>query len=231
MAAGNCVPNAKDLVERNVNLKKGATKHCSWGVCRTDSRFIDKAPTGTFFIRFPKPGKIKEFMTDWEKRREQEKTEKCKRWVHACGRQDFSIEKVKKDTYICSLHFIGQHGPTAENPDPILATLSGKELVRKTSKRKPPTKREFTSSKKRRKATDDGALQTNVETNLNGETACDEQLELLDETATKLEKSTQTTDYNKQIIASKVDNVILRNELNLIATSSLSQKEVKAVWT
>ena len=222
-------PDVNDLVERNGNLKKGATKHCSWGICKSDSRFIDKAPVGTFFVRFPKPGKIKDSMTEWEKGKEVEKTAKCKRWVHACGRQDFSIEKVKKDTYICSLHFIGQHGPTAENPDPILATLSGKELVRKTSKRKPPAKREFNSSKKL------DELETNLEihvqenlnsdeTNLNvEETACDEQLELLDETVTKMEKSTQTTDYNKQIIASKEDNVILRNELNLIATSSLSQ--------
>ena len=235
MAARSRFPDVNDLVERNGNLKKGATKHCSWGICKSDSRFIDKAPVGTFFVRFPKPGKIKDSMTEWEKGKEVEKTEKCKRWVHACGRQDFSIEKVKKDTYICSLHFIGQHGPTAENPDPILATLSGKELVRKTSKRKPPAKREFNSSKKRRKATKSDELETNLEihvqenlksdeTNLNvEETACDEQLELLDETVTKMEKSTQTTDYNKQIIASKVDNVILRNELNLIATSSLSQ--------
>ena len=54
------------------------------------------------------------------KRTEKQKTEKSKRWLHACGRKDFSrISDTKKDTYICSLHFAGEHGPTDENPDPI----------------------------------------------------------------------------------------------------------------
>ena len=36
-----------------------------------------------------------------------------------CGRKYFTIHDVKKDTYICSLHFIGGKGPTDEHPDPV----------------------------------------------------------------------------------------------------------------
>jgi hypothetical protein len=62
-----------------------------------------------FFIPFPKP-KTNEL--------------KCKKWISACGREYFTIDKVKKWTYICSKHFVGGTGPTEENPDPIPATYT-----------------------------------------------------------------------------------------------------------
>lgn len=80
--------------------KAGATKHCSWGICPSDSRYPDKLPPETFFIRFAKPGKVKESMTDWKKQQEMQKTLKAKWWIHTCGRKDFSTEYIKKDTYI-----------------------------------------------------------------------------------------------------------------------------------
>ena len=66
-------------------------------------------------------------MTLWEKDRENVKTEKDKKWVHACGR-GFSIKNIKKGTFIWFNHFIGCCGPTEEDPDPLLATLTDKEL-------------------------------------------------------------------------------------------------------
>ena len=57
-------------------------------------------------------------------------------WVHACGRKGFTIDKITKDTYICSLHFVGGNGPTEEDPDPINASLLECELVRKKDKKK-----------------------------------------------------------------------------------------------
>ena len=49
------------------------------------------------------------------------------------------LKALKKDTFICSNHFIGGCGPTEEDPDPLLATLTDKELKKKaTRKRKPP---------------------------------------------------------------------------------------------
>ena len=65
--------------EGNINLmnKKGATKHCSRGLCNMDSKC---------------PERMKEEVL---------KTEKAKRWLHACGRKDFSrIEQIKKDIYL-----------------------------------------------------------------------------------------------------------------------------------
>ena len=123
---GACLPFRKFTSETTV--KKGSTKHCCWGNCKNYLRYPDKLPSGTYFIRFPKPGNVKESMTLWEKDRENVKTEKDKKWVHACGREGFSIKNIKKDTFICSNDFIGCCGPTEEDPDPLLATLTDKEL-------------------------------------------------------------------------------------------------------
>ena len=61
------------------------------------------------------------------------KTEKAERWLHACGRKDFSLlEQIKKYTYISSLHFIH---PIEENPDQIIATYI---TERENKKRKAP---------------------------------------------------------------------------------------------
>ena len=44
----------------------------------------------------------------------------------SCMRQkDFAVGDVKRDTYICSFHLIGNFSPTEEYPDPILATWTG----------------------------------------------------------------------------------------------------------
>ena len=121
-------------MENCATVKKGATKHCSWGTCKSDSRFKQKLPEGTGFVRFAKPGKLKDGLTDWEKNRELEKTAKAKRWLHACGRKDFcELSQIKKDTYICTLHFVGGNGPTEDHPDPILATLSEAEREKRAA--------------------------------------------------------------------------------------------------
>ena len=83
------------------------TKHCCYGDCKSDSRTLE-SNCNIYFIGFgngfPKP-KVD--------------LEKCKRWVQNCGRKYFTIDNVTKDTYICSLHFVGGNGPTDEHPDPI----------------------------------------------------------------------------------------------------------------
>ena len=120
---------------------KGATKHCSWGLCKADSRYPENLREGTYFIRFPKPGKIKENMTQLQRNMESEKTEKCKRWIHACGRENFTISNVKKDTYICSQHFEDPSGPTAEHPHPLIAKVQPENAKKIQRKRKPPKER------------------------------------------------------------------------------------------
>ena len=41
-------------------MKKGATKHCSWGLCKWDSPYPEYMPVGTHFIKFAKAGKVKD---------------------------------------------------------------------------------------------------------------------------------------------------------------------------
>ena len=77
----------------------------------------------THFIRFAKVGRVKDGMTGWEKDKQNELTEKVKKRVHPCGRKGFTIDKITKDTYICTLPFVGGSGPTEEDPDPINASL------------------------------------------------------------------------------------------------------------
>ena len=85
------------------------------------------------------------------------RSRKCENWEslwHACGREGFSIKNIKRDTFICFNHFIGCCGPTEEDPDPFLATLTDKELGNeRTRKRKPPKQRELIPPKaKKRKS-------------------------------------------------------------------------------
>ena len=76
-----------------------------------------------FFIPFPK---------------KKYNMEICKRWIRLCGREDFNVEKVTRNTYICSMHFVGGNGPTADHPDPFSANQT-KSNACKT--RKPRTER------------------------------------------------------------------------------------------
>ena len=140
----NAVERRRKMVntsEGNKNLrnKKGATKHCSWGLCNMDSRYPERMKEGVFFIRFVKPSHLKDAMSDWERQQNLKKTEKAKRWLHACGRKNFNrIEQIRKDTKICSLHFVGQKIPTEEHPDPLKA---GFEVFFERRKGKPPKQR------------------------------------------------------------------------------------------
>ena len=102
-----------------VNSIEIMVKQCAWGTCRNDSRFPhlqtkNKNGDPITFYHFPAPKRWKETA----KRRRQ--------WIIACHRAD-SFE-CKKDSYVCSLHFVGQNGPTPEHPDPISGVAS-KETV------------------------------------------------------------------------------------------------------
>ena len=104
-----------------------STKHWFGGFCKSDSRYPESMPEGTHFISFAKVGKVKDGMTEWEKNKQNELTEKAKKWVHACHRKGFAIGNITKDTYICSLPFVGGNGTIEEDPG---------ELVRKKDKKK-----------------------------------------------------------------------------------------------
>ena len=66
--------------------------------------------------------------------------------MHACGRKGFTINSITKDTYICSLHFVGGNGLTES------ASLLECELVRKKGekKRKRPLERDPLLARKKK---------------------------------------------------------------------------------
>ena len=88
-------------------------KHCCYGTCSNDSRYLDReGMEGVFFIPFPKP---------------KTKLEQCLKWISLCGRphKDFNVDKIHDYTYICSKHFVGGSGPTDSYPDPVPAIQVG----------------------------------------------------------------------------------------------------------
>lgn len=210
----------------------GATKHCCWGLCRSDSRYPENLPQGTFFIRFPKPGLVKESMTTWEKNKQREKTDIAKRWLYACGRQDFTrIDQVKKDAYICSLHFVGGKGLTDENPHPLLTTLTNEEQATKLSrKRKPPATRAplLPPQSKRPKITTDSFISSSVANDPPKNSICDE---IVCEIAKRPEvrptsvvhQETQTA-YDKYILAAQVQSMVAKNQAAFDGSQSSSDK-------
>ena len=105
-------------------------KHCCYGDCNSDSRYVGKREDmgNVNFIPFPKP---------------KTQREKCERWIRLCGRKYFTVDNIRKETYICSKHFKGKNGPTKEYPDPLpaLATSVERKLWLSKRKRKSPLKR------------------------------------------------------------------------------------------
>ena len=74
---------------------------------------INKYGEPVFFVKFP--GK-------------KQKEEKCRRWINTCGTQ-LTYETLTYHHYICSLHFMGENGPTELYPDPVSAPMSEEKRV------------------------------------------------------------------------------------------------------
>lgn len=104
-------------------------KHCAWGDCRNDNRYSFKENMqGVDFVKFPSKH------TD---------VDRCKKWVKACGRANFTLDKVTRDTYICTKHFYSGNG-TFKYPDPVPYGITGPEMehfVFKNKKRRGPLPR------------------------------------------------------------------------------------------
>ena len=111
-------------------MNREATKHCSWGLCKLGSRYPESMPEGTHFFRFAKVRKVKDRITEKEKNKQNELTEKAKKLVHKCGRKGFTIDRITKDRYICLLPFVSRNGSTEEDPDPVNASLLECRLMR-----------------------------------------------------------------------------------------------------
>ena len=64
-------------------------KHCSHGLCKSDSR---KQPDKKFALFVQPKGRNADL-------------NRAKRWVHLCGRKGFTIENIERTTHICEDHF------------------------------------------------------------------------------------------------------------------------------
>ena len=92
------------------------TKRCAYGTCKNDSRYPEswkRNPNGDPVKFFHFPGAVRQ-------------NERRQKWIRACHRGDSFV--CTKDSYICSLHFVGGKGPTKEDPDPI-SVVASKERV------------------------------------------------------------------------------------------------------
>lgn len=88
------------------------TKRCAFGTCKNDSRYPEswkRNANGDPVKFFHFPGAVRQ-------------NERRQKWIQACHRGDSFV--CTKDSYICSLHFVGGNGPTKEDPDPISAVAS-----------------------------------------------------------------------------------------------------------
>ena len=179
-------------------------------------------PEGTKFFPFPKPGKIRQDSTEWEKSQAKLKTEKARRWQYLCGRKDFSRpEQITKDTYICSLHFAESSGPTDEHPEPLLACLTDKEAEARMKRKRKPAKDRCSDglNEKIRKKSHLGIAFDDKNDNIRD-----------DEKAAELpgpsgvlndgvkeknqEKATQTV-YDNYILGAKIETMLIRNRVKV----------------
>ena len=87
------------------------TKRCAWGTCKNDTRYPDsmiKNHNGDLVTFFHFPGQKRQ-------------TERRNRWILACSRGDSF--NCTKDSYVCSLHFVGENGPLMKTQIPYQPQL------------------------------------------------------------------------------------------------------------
>ena len=73
-----CKGSRENLLDKQITsiamnataVKKTATKHCSWRLCKSDSCYPESIPEGTHFIMFSNVGKVKEGMAEWQKNKQ-----------------------------------------------------------------------------------------------------------------------------------------------------------------
>ena len=62
--------------------------------------------------------------------------------MDACSLEDFTTNKITRNTYICALHWPGQRDPNDEFPDPLKANFTAQEVFKASQpKRKAPQQR------------------------------------------------------------------------------------------
>ena len=104
------------LFSKCIPKHNGYDKEMSLWHLKNDSRYFNswvRNANGDLVKFFHFPGAVRQ-------------KERRQRWRRLCHRGDSFV--CTKDSYVCSLHFVGGNGPTEEDPDPISAVAS-KERV------------------------------------------------------------------------------------------------------
>ena len=193
-----------------------ATRHCCWGICKSDSRYPERLPDSLkemlkngqkAFIPFPKP---------------KHGLERCQRWINACSRENFTVKNINYNMYICALHWPGGKGPTYEFPDPLKANLTSEEMDRSRRKRKAPLQRRSVEpvNKRARKRIQREFIEntdSSYEGNFDSNSFEDEK--------TSVDQSTQTL-YSNTELKSKIETMITSNELKTKAENSVIYKVI-----
>ena len=136
--------------------------------------------------------------------------EHCQRWINACSCENFTAKNITRDTYICALHWPGEMGLTKEFPDPLKANLSVKNIYEQVHrKRKLPKQRiELIDVKKSKLELHKDSIEKE-ENQLHND--IHEGIEVV---KMANDKSTQTL-CSKVELVSKIENMILKNELKM----------------
>ena len=128
---------------------------CAWGLCKSDSKYNEKSKNskpsmvGVSFIPFPKP------KTNFKR---------CKAWIKACGKKNFTIDNITRNTYVCSKHFHNGQ-PSELYPDPYPAQ-SSQMLQKMQPKQLSPKRRTQISLKKPKLMVDDKEISSTNESSL-----------------------------------------------------------------
>ena len=206
---------------------RGSNRHCVHGLCKSDSRYPEVSPSNMFFIPFPKCGVLKDGMEEWKIKEMNLKTEKCKKWVHACGRPNFTIKGVTRNTYICSLHFIGENGPTLDHPDPIKATLSNDDIETLNRRARKRSRMKSTSTPVKHKNTKEVTSITEPADDVDVDDVDDyvlpeddsgqndDTLRYEDEDHLLVKSQETQTQYDKYMVGALVETMIMRNDVGL----------------
>ena len=202
-----------------------STKHCCWGECKSDARYPEKLPKHLHemmaagekvFLPFPKPS---------------QGLEKCKRWILACSRENFTVQNINRNTYVCVLHWPGGRGPTEEFPDPLKANFPEREIEKFSSmKRRRPrlkTAQDQEPQQKRLKLFDDSESfdsfsrqELDICSEMKGSYTEKEKSSGVgstenNPTGSASDVGTQTESL-KYLLSAKIDTVLLRNEVVLM---------------
>ena len=112
--------SARRCLTDNLPVRRGLTDNLPVRRGLTDNLSVRKALTGNLSVRRPYRKEhilvglliSKKLKREWQGGRKisNELKEKAKKWVHSCGRKRFTIDKISKYIYGCSLSIVRGNG-------------------------------------------------------------------------------------------------------------------------